>query len=478
MTSRLRSLARLGTLGLGLSLAAGCDGSPTGRECVPGMDAECPLPSGSAVVSGDITSSRTFSAETTYVLRGYVKVRSGATLTIRPGTRIVGDTLTPGSSLWILRGAKIMAEGTREKPIVFTSQRAPGSRKPGDWGGIVIIGNGVVNRAGSTILTEGPPGQGIAENYAGGTDNDDSSGVLRFVRIEFAGYDVSGGAGQELNSLSLYAVGRETRIEYVQALAGLDDSFEWWGGAVDARYLVSVQAGDDHFDWTEGYQGRNQFVIAFQNGQLDPRAGAGTLSGDPRGFEGDGCDPAPGSGCVVTATEASQPYSAPVFANFTLVGSREVTPADGNGIVLRRGTAGGFYNGVVTRWKGIGLNVRDAFTDRQRVAGRLEVQGLLFAENATSFDPEAGSHFGKRSLFGAGGMREAETAAPLFASLAPSAPNFTPASGSPAATGAVPVPAARVAGYPYGWTATSYVGAVDPAAGTRWYEGWTSFALN
>ena len=478
MTSKLRSLARLGTLGVGLAALAACGDSPTERECIPGTDAGCAVPAGTAVVSGSITSNRTFFAESTYVLRGYVKVRSGATLTIQPGTKIVGDTLTPGSSLWILRGAKIMAEGTREKPIVFTSQRAPGSRRPGDWGGIVIIGNGIVNRSGSTILTEGPPGQGIAENYAGGTDNDDNSGVLRFVRIEFAGYDVSGGAGQELNSLSLYAVGRGTRIEYVQALAGLDDSFEWWGGAVDARYLVSVQAGDDHFDWTEGYQGRNQFLVAFQNGQLDPRPGAGTLAGDPRGFEGDGCDPAPGSGCVVTATEASQPYSSPVFANFTLVGSREVTPSEGNGMVLRRGTAGAFYNGVVARWKGIGLNVRDAFTDQQRAAGRLAVRGILFAENAASFDPEAGSHFGKRSVFGANGMREAPTALSLFVSLAPAAPDFAPAPGSPAATGAGAVPAERVAGYPYGWTATSYVGAVDPGAGTRWYEGWTRFTLD
>lgn len=476
MSLKLRSLSRTGALGLALAALAACSDSPTGNECVPGVD--CPVPAGSAVVTGNIAANRTFFAETTYVLRGYVKVQSGATLTIRPGTRIVGDTATAGSSLWILRGAKLVAEGTAQAPIVFTSQRAAGSRRPGDWGGIVIVGNGVINRTGSTILTEGPPGQGIAENYAGGTDNNDSSGSLKYVRIEFAGYDVSGGAGQELNSLSMYAVGRGTRLEYVQSLAGLDDSFEWWGGAVDGRYLVSVQAGDDHFDWTEGYAGRNQFLVAFQNGQLEPRAGTGTLSSDPRGFEGDGCDPTPGSGCVLTAAEASTPYSQPVFANFTLVGSPAVTATEGNGMVLRRGTAGTFYNGVVARWKGTGLNVRDAFTNQQRVAGRLDIRSVVFAENGASYDAESSSTFGKQSIWGGFGMREAATAGPLFLSLSAGAPDFTPAAGSLLATGGSAVPADRVAGYAYGWTNTNYVGAVDPASGTRWFQGWTSFSLN
>ncbi|HEX7240762.1 MAG TPA: hypothetical protein VF263_10880 [Longimicrobiaceae bacterium] len=476
MTSKLRSLSRIGMLGLGLAALGACNGDDPERPCVPGVDAGCPIPSGSAVVTGNITASRTFFAETTYVLRGYVKVAGGATLTVQPGTRVVGDTLTPGSSLWILRGARIQAEGTADRPIVFTSQRAPGNRKPGDWGGIIMIGNGVINRTGGTINTEGPPGT-VAENYAGGNNNGDSSGSLRYVRIEFAGYDVTG-TGQELNSLSMYAVGRGTRLEYVQSLAGLDDSFEWWGGAVDGRYLVSVQSGDDHFDWTEGYQGRNQFLIAFQNGQLDPRQGTGTLSTDPRGFEGDGCDPQPGSGCVVTATETSTPYSQPVFANFTLIGSREITPTEGNGMVLRRGTAGTFYNGVVARWKGTGLNVRDAFTNVQRTQGRLDVRSVVFAENGANYDAETSTSFGKQSLFGANGMREAASTGPLFLSVAAGAPDFTPAAGSLLATGGTAVPADRVAGYAYGtFATTSYVGAVDPA-GTRWFQGWTSFATN
>src|SRR5690606_36147159 len=110
----------------------------------------------------------------------------------------------------------------------------------------------------------------------------DDSGSLKYVRIEFAGYDVTQ-TGQELNGLSMYAVGSGTTIENVQTVAGLDDSFEWWGGAVDVRNLISYESGDDHFDWTEGYQGRGQNLIALQTAVLTPRPGTGTVSSDPRG---------------------------------------------------------------------------------------------------------------------------------------------------------------------------------------------------
>ncbi|HXV85077.1 MAG TPA: fibronectin type III domain-containing protein, partial [Gemmatimonadales bacterium] len=315
-----------------------------------------------ATLSGNVTASRTLRADTVYTLSGYVKVQNGATLTIEAGTRIIGDTATPGSSLWILRGAKINAQGTAAAPIVFTSARAAGTRAPGDWGGIVIIGNGMINRTGTTISTEGPAN--ISENYAGGNNNADSSGVIRYVRIEFAGYDVSNGAGQELNGLSMYAVGSGLKLEYVQVMSGLDDSFEWWGGAVQGRYLVSYESGDDHFDWSEGFQGKLQHLIAFQSQRLVPRPGTGTFSSDPRAIEADGCDPGV-SGCSVTSTGASEPWSNPTVANFTLVGTGALGgfPNDGNGMVLRRGTGGWLQNGIVARYKGIGINIRDAWTD-------------------------------------------------------------------------------------------------------------------
>ena len=414
--------------------------------------------------------SRTLYADTLYKLSGFVKVSNGATLTIQPGTRIVGDPAVAGSSLWILRGAKIDAQGTAAAPIVFTSSKAPGSRKPGDWGGIIIIGNGIINRSG-TVLTEGPAG--VAENYGGGNNNADNSGTLRYVRIEFAGLDVSGGGNSELNGLSMYGVGSGTTIEYVQTVAGLDDSFEWWGGAVDGRYLVSYEAGDDHFDTTEGYVGRNQFLIGYQSTRLAPAPGTGLLATDPQGFEMDGCS---GSGC--TTGEASTPLSDPVFANFTLVGmgAAETQASGGNGAVIRRGTRVVLHNGIIAGWKGTALNVRDVSTN---TANGFLVQNIVLAANGKHYDDATANPsgpFGQADKFLASNHIVAPgSAASLFTSLATASLDWTPAMGSPAAAGGgtVPLPAGRTANF-FGGTlsSTAYIGAADPA-GAKWWAGWT-----
>jgi hypothetical protein len=434
-----------------------------------------------ATISGNITTGRTLYSDTVYKLSGFVKVQNGATLTIQAGTRIIGDTTTPSSSLWILRGAKLVAVGTAAQPIVFTSARSAGNRKPGDWGGIVIIGNGIINRTGTPILTEGAAA-GVAENYAGGTDNTDSSGALRYVRIEFAGFDVSSGAGQELNALSMYAVGRRTVVEYVQTMSGLDDSFEWWGGAVDGRYLISYESGDDHFDWTEGYVGRNQFLIALQTQRLTPAAGAGTFSSDPRGFEGDGCDPAV-SGCTLSATGASTPYSMPVFANWTIIGPGNLAgfPNDGNGGTWRRGTGGQFTNGILARWKGTAINIRDAWTDtllQQRDS--LNIAGIILAQNGANYDTT--TNFGQATKFATDGHSAYTSTVAvdtlLGISLNPAGLDWTPKAGSPATTGGVSVSAARTAGFFGGtWVNTTYRGAADPT-GSKWWNGWTDYNIN
>lgn len=430
----------------------------------------------------EVPQDLTLHSDTTYVLRGYVKVANGATLTIQPGTRIVGDTTVAGSSLWVLRGGRILAEGTRENPIVFTSQREPGQRRPGDWGGIVIIGNARINRTANPIFTEGP--SDVQENYAGGSDDGDDSGVLRYVRIEFAGYDVSNGSGQELNGLSLYAVGNGTTIEYVQTVAGLDDSFEWWGGTVDVRNLVSYESGDDHFDWTEGFSGRGQNLIALQTSQLTPRPGTGTVSSDPRGMEGDGCE-ADKAGC----TFANQPYSQPVWANFTLIGPGDgvYSATDGSGAVIRRGSAGTLVNGIIGRWPGVGVSIRDAESGALMAADSMTIRGLVLAENGSNFEPQADGRFGHllRENADAWGIQEATLASILpslpTASSDPGEIDWRPSAGSAAATGGVDsfagtVIEGRVRDF-FGGTleATGYAGAANPDGSDNWWEGWTTF---
>lgn len=431
-----------------------------------------------------VAENTTLYSDTTYVLSGYVKVSDGATLTIQPGTKIVGDTLTPGSSLWVLRGARIVAEGTAEAPIVFTSQRAPGQRAPGDWGGIIIIGNAPINRTADPIFTEGPTG--AAENYAGGNDIDDNSGSLKYVRIEFAGYDVTQ-TGQELNGLSSYAVGRGTTYENIQVVAGLDDSFEFWGGAVDVRNLVSYEAGDDHFDWSEGYQGRGQNLIALQTSVLTPRPGTGTVSSDPRGFEGDGCDSAT-PGC----TFGNQPYSQPVWANFTLIGPGDgvYSSTDGNGAVIRRGSAGTLVNGIIGRWPGVGVSIRDAESGALLADDSLTIRGLVLADNGSNFEAQADGRFGY--LLGenadAWGIEEA-TIASIFPSLPnggalPETVDWKPAGGSVAATaGLADFTGTAIEGrvtdfFGGSLEATEYAGAADPSGSDDWWEGWTVLVHN
>lgn len=479
-------------MALGAALAVTACGNDDGGNG-PGPN---PQP-GAATISGAITANRTLSRDTTYTLSGYVKVQNGVTLTIQPGTRIVGDTTVPGSSLWILRGARLVAEGTATQPIVFTSARSAGNRAPGDWGGIILIGNARINRTATSVLTEGGAA-GQAENYAGGTNDADNSGSLRYVRIEFAGFDISSGAGQELNGLSMYAVGSGTRVEYVEVLAGLDDSFEWWGGTVDGRYLISAESGDDHFDWTEGYRGRNQFLIAYQSTRLAPRAGAGTLSSDPRAFEADGCDPNPTTapdcayvGGATTPTGMNTPFSNPVMANFTVIGpgsSVSGFPTDGNGIVLRRGTGGRLDRGIVANWPGLGLDGRDAWTDSLRARDSLSITNVVLGGNLGGDYNAVGAsgRFFQATRFAAANHRTGATVAQLF-TTAPAANNFGDwrPQGAAAAIGTAVTSTrltAQVTGYPYsgGWQTTSYVGAVDPSVAptAQWYAGWTSYFTN
>ena len=457
-----------------------------------------------ATLTGSIAADRRLRADTNYVIRGFVYVNSGATLTIDAGTKLVGDTTALGSALFVLRGAKISAIGTEAAPIVFTSQRSAGNRSPGDWGGLIIAGNARNNRTGNIII-EGSDGSVLGANpagivYTGGTNDADNSGTLKYVRVEFAGYATLTDA--ELNSFTFAAVGSGTTFEYLQSVSGLDDSFEWFGGTVDGKYLVSYEAGDDHFDTSEGYRGHNQFLIAFQSRFLTPRAGAGAVSVDPQGFEVDGCN---GPGCVAPSGANAQSagrddglYTGNVFANFTMIGVGElvtVPSAGGVGMVLRRGTGGTYINGVIARWARGAISMRDSTTNNRFQVDSLIVRNLYIAQSGTiggnAFDA-VGTNFGQQAAFEAKGSTivladAAVTAAGLFTALPTTtaattgaAFDWSPSAGSPIASGGLstfasePRVAARAGTF---IVPTSYRGAAAPG-GTKWWANWTAYAQN
>ena len=473
-------------MAVGLAVLTACDST----DPIPPDPCEVTPGSCTAQLTADITANRTLYKDTVYTLASYVHVLSGATLTIEAGTTIKGTT---GSALFILQGAKIQANGTATEPIVFTSDQAVGSRKPGDWGGLILVGKGIINRAG-TIDVEGTGGGSTANyvvTYSGGNDNADNSGTLRYVRVEFAGFGVA--ANQELNSFTFAAVGSGTTLEFLEALAGFDDSFEWWGGAVDSKYLVSYEAGDDHFDAAEGYLGRNQFLIGFQSLVLPARAGSGLASTDPQGLEIDGCGSATGSGC--TNGFNSTPLNTPLYANWTLVGTGANTDvaatSGGVGAVIRRGTAGMYVNGIIARWPRAALSLRDPETQAQFTANTAILRNVLAVEtgttaatNAPLFEAGTGRFTidaTANNLTLAGGT---VTTASLFTAF-PATPtnaaslDWSLSTNSPARTGGTGAFTGSLATKGGTFvTGTSYLGAHDPTATTKWWTGWTTYARN
>ena len=241
------------------------------------------------------TSDRTLSPDTLYVLQGIYFVEAGNTLYIPAGVRIEG---TSAATLVVKRGATIMAEGEWDNPIVFSSHQPAGNRAPGDWGGVVILGYARHNQPEDPRI-EG----GIIDAYYGGLDDDDSSGVFKYVRIEYPGYRFQ--LNNEINGLTMGAVGRGTEIHHVQVSYSFDDSFEWFGGTVNCSHLVAFGGTDDEFDTDFGYRGNLQFVFGLRDPyNWDP-------NGTSNGFESDNED---------DGESLAEPFTHPVFSNVTLVG--------------------------------------------------------------------------------------------------------------------------------------------------------------
>jgi hypothetical protein len=316
-------------LGLILALSLfGCEKNLGGGE-----DGPINIPT-STTLSGNINTTTTLTSDKVWTLKGYVYVTDGAKLIIQPGTTIISDISEKGA-LCIERGAQILAEGTSSKPIIFTSGKPVGERTPGDWGGIVILGRAKTNRTSEPTI-EG----GIGRPY-GGTNDLDNSGVLRYVRIEYAG--IAAMPNSEINALTLGGVGSGTILENIQTIYANDDAFEFFGGTVNGKNLYAYATADDDFDFDFGYTGTITNGVSKRDPQFVDSGDAGN------GVE---CDN-DGTGSL------AQPYTHPKLFNMILVGPNVSTSlANHNlGLRFRRATQFTMKNSIVWGWMKGGLSL-------------------------------------------------------------------------------------------------------------------------
>lgn len=294
--------------------------------------------------------------------------KNSSVLRIEAGTKILGN---PGSFLAVLRGSKIYAEGTAQKPILFSSVN-PGPKKRGEWGGIVLNGNAPINAcaAGAPVCEAVSEGIKSREVKFGGNDPADDSGVLRYVVVEFGGYPIA--VDNELNGITFNGVGSSTVVEYIQVNMNSDDGIEMFGGTVDLKHVVLTNNEDDSMDWDHGWTGRGQFILIDQGkDQVDT------------GFESDN----------LQSPMNAQPRSNPVLSNVTMIGSG----ASGYGMLLRRGTGAQLSNFIVTGFKKACIDIDDSetFANGANVAGgKLVASGLTMTHSvlncAKAFEIEAG----------------------------------------------------------------------------------------
>lgn len=421
------------------------------------------------ITDSDIQPGQTvnWTANNVYLLDGLVYAESLAVVNIQAGTVLkfksnpsTGDNT---SALIITRGAKIYANGTAQNPIIMTAEsddlNDPFDLLPTDrglWGGLILLGNAVINTADGRDNVEGIDPNETRARYGGNDDNDDS-GVLRYVSLRHGGSELA--PGDEINALTLGAVGSGATIEYVEAYANLDDGFEWFGGAVNTKYLVSAFNADDGFDWDQGFRGKHQFWFVLQG---DDQAG--------RSAEQDGG----------TDPEDGVPYSIPIISNVTYVGPGASAFPQGDGgqmLIFRDNSGGKYYNSIFTEYNGgqggAGITVEDNPTGEDSRA-RLEA-GDLALRNNIWFDFGNGnalSNIAPQS-FVADSLANNDNSIldPQLINLVRSQvggldprPNPT----GPAASGAIPM------GDPF-FDQVSYYGAFDPNQ-LVWIRGWTALA--
>ncbi len=431
--------------------------------------------SGVVTLEGDL-SSRTLTADKKYLLKGFVYVLDGQTLTIEPGTLIMGDKVTKGS-LVVSKGGKVEAHGTASKPIIFTSALPPGSRRDGDWGGIIILGKAPINPTGGSAKIEGgltPTNGGDEQKYIfyGGNNANDNSGTLEYVRIEFAGVAFS--PDNEINGLTLGGVGAGTKISYVQVYRAGDDAIEWFGGTVNADHLVTTYTLDDDFDTDFGYAGNVQFGVAQRFKNIADVSGS-------NGFESDN----DGNGST------NAPKTKAIFSNMTIVGpiATATSGTSGingnfqNGAQIRRNSAESIMNSILIGFP-VGLYIDDSkgsFTSDNIASGELKFRKNIIAGSSTPFKKSSTWVTGQDwfdAEVAAGNITVLDSAQKVMLqdpykfsselSAASGRPDYRLKAASIANTGA------NFNGMPGFFQNVPYIGAFDGT--TDWTSGWATFS--
>ena len=289
------------------------------------------------ILKGELTANKTLLKDKVYALSGEYIVKTGATLTIQEGVKIVAKTDDESVDyILVQQGAKIEAVGTKENPIIMTSDK----KESGAWGGLHICGKAHTNAENGEGTSE------IGNAAYGGSADNDNSGTLKYIRLENTGYALD--SEHEANGISFYGVGNGTTVEYVQAYNGSDDGFEFFGGSVDVKHMVVTNCSDDSFDWTEGWNERDQFLVAYQEAK------------ETLGFD---CD------CLMECDNngknfAATPVACPTLANLTLIGNG----GEKQGVRLRAGTQVKMYNALITG-KGKCLTTETTETEKALVDG-------------------------------------------------------------------------------------------------------------
>jgi hypothetical protein len=430
-------------------------------------------PTGEVLSLGDgsdayeIKSNLTLSYPNTYILSGFVYVTDGVTLTVEPGVVVRGDKASKGT-LIVERGAKINATGTADKPIVFTSNQAPGRRNPGDWGGLIILGKAPNNAGEQTI-------EGGVRSKHGGNDPRDNSGVLKYVRVEFAGIEYS--TDNEINGITFGSAGDATVVDYVQVSYSGDDSFEWFGGTVNAKHLIAYHGWDDDFDTDNGFSGKIQFALSVRNPQIGDKSASNSFESDNNSS---GSDASPVTGAVFANVSLFGPVTATTgFVDQAGVKGSNVNARFQAALHLRRNTSLSIFNSLAAAWP-IGIIIEGTASQALANNGGLSVENTVFAGHIRNFqdkqywsentvlDPEAGDVTQTNIMRAGGGNR-------TFASLTDVklTGSYFPASDSPLATGAVWTNAKVASGF----EKVVYCGAFAPSenANSNWTSGWSNF---